>query len=92
MRIFSLFALGTVFVTCPTAIGQRSDLTGTWTNASLTTLNRPAGVDKLILSKTEADAVVARINIAGFVPEGAPTEDFSDPDAAAPVQAQLTSA
>jgi hypothetical protein len=87
MRVLRLVGLSIVLVACPTAVGQeRADLTGTWTNASLTTLNRPAGVDKLILTKTEADAVVARINIAGFAPEGAPTEDFSDPDAAAPAQ------
>ena len=87
MRIFSLVVIGTVLVTCPSAAGQpRADLTGTWTNASLTTLNRPAGVEKLILNKTEADALVARINIAGFAPEGAPTEDFSNPDAGAPVR------
>ena len=87
MWILRSFGLSIVLMACPTAVGQqRADLSGTWTNASLTTLNRPAGVDKLILSKTEADALVARINIAGFAPEGAPTEDFSNPDAGAPVR------
>lgn len=87
MRILSVFGLVMVLVTCPTAVGQqRADLTGTWTNASLTTLSRPAGVDKLILSKTEADALVAKISIAGFAPEGAPTEDFSNPEAGAPTR------
>jgi hypothetical protein len=87
MRILRLFGLAMVLLRCLTAIGQQlSDLTGTWTNASLTTLNRLAGIDKLILSKTEADALVASINIAGFAPEGAPTEDFSNPDARAPVR------
>jgi hypothetical protein len=87
MSILRLFGLSVVLVACPTAFGQqRADLTGTWTNASLTTLNRPPGVDRLILSKSEADDLVARISIAGFAPEGAPTEEFSDPDAAAPVQ------
>jgi hypothetical protein len=82
-----LLGLSIVLVASPTAVGQqRADLTGTWTNASLTTLNRPAGIDKLILSKTEADALIARISIAGFAPEGAPTEDFSDPNAGAPVR------
>ncbi|MFZ4685630.1 MAG: hypothetical protein ACOYMK_08445, partial [Hyphomonadaceae bacterium] len=60
MSILRLLGLSIVLMACPTAVGQqRSDLTGTWTNASLTTLNRPTGVDKLILSKTEADALVA---------------------------------
>ena len=92
MRIFSLFALGAVFVTCPTAIGQRSDLTGTWTNASLTTLNRPAGVDKLILSKAEADAVVARINIAGFAPRARRRKNSAIRMPQRPSAARLTSA
>jgi hypothetical protein len=52
------------------AATERTDLTGTWTNASLTALNRPLGVDKLVLSKAEADEVVRRISIAGFAPEG----------------------
>lgn len=87
MRILKVFGLAMVLVTCPTAVGQqRADLTGAWTNASLTTLNRPAGVDRLILIKAEADALVAKINIAGFAPEGAPTEDFSDPEAGAPTR------
>lgn len=87
MRILGLFGLAMVLVTCPTAVGQQlPDLTGTWTNASLTTLNRPAGIDRLILSKSEADALVAKITIAGFAPEGAPTEDFSNPDAGAPTR------
>jgi hypothetical protein len=64
----------------------RWDLTGTWTNASLTGLSRPASVDKLVLSKEEADAVVKQINIAGFAPEGAETEDFSNPEGGAPAK------
>ncbi len=87
MRILSLFGLVMVLVNCPTAVSQqRADLTGTWTNASLTALNRPAGVDKLILSQAEADALVAKINIAGFAAEGAPTEEFSNPEAGAPIK------
>jgi hypothetical protein len=65
---------------------KRPDLTGMWTNVSLTGLNRPAGIDKLVLSEAEAAAAVARIQIAGFAPEGAPVEQFSDPVAGAPAK------
>lgn len=62
----------------------RPDLDGFWTNVSLTTLNRPAGVNKLVLTPEEAEQVVAQASIAGFAPEGAPVEQFSDPEAGAP--------
>lgn len=62
----------------------RSDLNGMWTNVSLTGLNRPASVSKLVLTPEEAAAVVAQVQIAGFAPEGAPVEQFSDPNAGAP--------
>lgn len=83
----SLITAGLVIaaMASPTAIAQqRTDLTGTWTNASLTTLNRPAGTDKLVLNQAEADAQVEKVNIAGFQAEGAPTEDYSNPEAGAP--------
>lgn len=63
---------------------QRTDLNGTWTNESLTSLNRPAGVNKLVLTEDEARTVISRVSIAGFAPEGAPVEQYSDPDAGAP--------
>jgi hypothetical protein len=63
---------------------KRTDLNGMWTNVSLTGLNRPAGVDKLVLTPEEAATVVAKVQIAGFAPEGAPVEQFSDPNAGAP--------
>ena len=48
------------------APGGVSDLNGVWTNESLTNLNRPAGVDKLVLSAEEAQQVIAGTSIAGF--------------------------
>lgn len=62
----------------------RTDLNGTWTNESLTTLNRPSGVSKLVLSEDEARDVIANVSIAGFAPEGVPVENFTDPNAGAP--------
>jgi hypothetical protein len=85
VRIHGLIGLVVALAASPQALGQqRPDLTGTWTNASLTTLNRPPGVGTLVLSRAEADALAARITIAGFAAEGAPTEAFSDPTAGAP--------
>ncbi len=64
--------------------GNRPDLDGVWTNASLTTLTRPPGVDRLVLSRSEADAIVARTTVAGFAPEGAETPAFTAPEEGAP--------
>jgi hypothetical protein len=61
-----------------------TDLNGVWTNVSLTNLTRPPGVTSLVLTEAEAAKVVANTTIAGFAPEGAPTETFSDPNAPPP--------
>ncbi|MEX0619311.1 MAG: hypothetical protein WDZ76_11285 [Pseudohongiellaceae bacterium] len=44
----------------------RPDLEGIWTNASLTNLNRPRGVENLIVSPEEARLIAARTPIAGL--------------------------
>jgi hypothetical protein len=81
-------ALAALMLAATPALAQAeavpTDLNGVWTNASLTTLSRPAGVSKLVLTPEEAAALVERVSIAGFAPEGAPVEQFSDPDAGAP--------
>ena len=48
-------------------------LTGIWTNASLTSLNRPQGVDSLVVSPAEAEKIAAGTTIAGIAPG-----DFDD--------------
>ncbi|MFT4888090.1 MAG: hypothetical protein ACJA2D_000590 [Pseudohongiellaceae bacterium] len=48
-------------------------LTGIWTNASLTSLNRPQGVDSLVASPAEAEKIAAGTAIAGIAPG-----DFDD--------------
>lgn len=45
---------------------ERPNLQGTWTNASLTNLNRPQGVDSLVVSPEEARQIAARTPIAGI--------------------------
>jgi len=85
MRVYGVIGLIVALAFPPQALGQqRPDLTGTWTNASLTTLNRPPGVGTLVLDRAQADALASRISVAGFAAEGAPTEAFSSPDAGAP--------
>ncbi len=70
---------------CAQASGEMAtDLTGTWTNESLTSLNRPPGVSKLVLTPEEAQQVIATKNIAGFAPEGVPVSQYTDPDEGAP--------
>lgn len=62
----------------------RPDLHGVWTNASLTTLTRPPGVDRLVLTKAEADALAAGTTVAGFAHEGAEVPAFTPPEEGAP--------
>lgn len=45
---------------------DRPDLQGIWTNASLTKLSRPAGVEKLIVTPEEARVIAANTPIAGL--------------------------
>lgn len=52
---------------------DRPELTGIWTNASLTSLNRPQGVDSLVVSPEEAEKIAAGTAIAGIAPG-----DFDD--------------
>ncbi|GAB1258757.1 hypothetical protein NBRC116494_32590 [Aurantivibrio plasticivorans] len=98
MMIIKPLARATLFVTfgaslvaCSTqdtqpgkAVSQPFDLTGTWTNISLTRLTRPAGVDKLVLSPEEAAAQIAGTSIAGLSPDDADDADVVDPNLGAP--------
>ena len=45
---------------------ERPNLEGIWTNASLTSLQRPQGVDSLIVSPEEARVIAAATPIAGI--------------------------
>ena len=53
--------------------GTRPDLEGVWSNASLTNLTRRAGIEKLVVTAEEAQAIAARIPIGGI--EGGFDED-----------------
>lgn len=46
----------------------RPDLNGVWTNASLTGLTRPNGVESLVVSEAEATQIAAGTVIAGIAP------------------------
>lgn len=58
---------------------DRPDLSGLWTNASLTNLQRPQGVDKLVVTPEEAALIVANTSVAGL-----PINEVDAPEAAAP--------
>jgi hypothetical protein len=58
---------------------ERPNLEGLWTNASLTNLNRPQGVDKLVVTPEEAALIVANTSIAGL-----PINEVDAPEAATP--------
>ncbi len=83
----SLCVLAFALLAAP-AIAQSSgkpDLTGYWTNASLTPLTREQGVSKLVVNDEEAKTIVAKTGLAGIAaddPEFRAT--YSDPNAGAP--------
>jgi len=45
---------------------ERPDLSGLWTNASLTSLNRPQGIDTLVVTPEEAQVIMANTSVAGL--------------------------
>src|SRR5690606_29084900 len=52
-----LFSATSLLPSLASAKDNRPDLNGIWTNASLTNLTRPRGVEKLVLSEQEAARV-----------------------------------
>lgn len=81
---FTLLAL-TIAMTSSLSIAQdaeRPDLSGLWTNASLTNLNRPQGVDKLVVTPEEAQQIVANTSVAGL-----PINEVDAPEARTPGEA-----
>ncbi len=61
------------------------DLTGTWTNASLTDLERPATAKTLVVSEAEAAKIAAGTAIAGISAEDTELKaTYSDPSKGAP--------
>lgn len=76
----TLLVLGLSTVT-PLTLAQspRPDLEGIWTNASLTNLTRPRGVDKLVVTEEEAALIAANSSIAGL-----PAGEVNAPEARTP--------
>tara|TARA_B110000858_G_scaffold3502_1_gene4076 strand:+ start:51617 stop:52654 length:1038 start_codon:yes stop_codon:yes gene_type:complete len=67
MRLGALFLCANVVVFSAQAQDvARPDLEGIWTNASLTRLSRPAGVETLIVTPEEARVIAANTPIAGL--------------------------
>ncbi len=63
----------------------RPDLTGTWTNASLTPLARASSNKTLVVSEEEALRIAQGTAVAGIpADEAGFNENYSDPDAPAP--------
>lgn len=55
-----------ISVSSTLVMAQRPDLEGTYTNKSLTNLQRPAGVEELVVSPVQARVIAARTPIAGI--------------------------
>ncbi|MDP3739292.1 MAG: hypothetical protein Q8R02_18015 [Hyphomonadaceae bacterium] len=60
------------------------DFTGVWTNANLTPVSRPRGVDRLEVSPEEARRMAATSGVLGFAREESNYVDRIDPNAPAP--------
>lgn len=58
--------LACTFSAAQAQVASKPDLEGTWTNASLTNLQRPEGVESLVVSAEEARVIAARTPIAGI--------------------------
>ena len=71
-------------VASPAAAAGPHDLTGTWTNASQTTLERPAGVTKLEVSAQEAKLILDARDIIGYTPAERDQLKHTDPNAPPP--------
>ena len=61
---------------------ERPELTGTWSNKSLTGLTRPQGVEKLVVTAEEAAQIAANTSVAGLPADQVDGE--VDPDTGAP--------
>jgi hypothetical protein len=68
----------------PETIDGHPDLSGVWTNASLTPLQRAAGVDKLVVSEAEARVMTAHPVVAGVLKTDADSSGYVDPTKGAP--------
>lgn len=79
--------VGAASAQVPRAADGKPDLTGIWTNASLTPLSRGQGVKSLVVSEDEAKEIAAKTSIAGIPaddPEFNLNARYSDPDKGAP--------
>ncbi|MFM1897308.1 MAG: hypothetical protein RLZZ385_2382 [Pseudomonadota bacterium] len=79
--------LGISLSLCATAVmaqSGRPDLTGTWTNASLTGLTRPRGVEKLVVTPEEAAQIIASTSVAGLPIGEVDGDQIIDPETGAP--------
>ncbi|GJM11861.1 MAG: hypothetical protein DHS20C12_02640 [Pseudohongiella sp.] len=68
-RLGSLLLCIALFCLAPPALAQnatRPELTGVWSNASLTNLTRRSGVGTLVVTPEEAQALAARVPIGGI--------------------------
>ena len=63
---------------------ERPELTGTWTNASRTSLSRPRGVEDLVISTEQAAQLVSGMGLAGISAENIANGPAVDSETGAP--------
>ena len=65
-QLISSLSILSIALSSSLVMAQRPDLEGIWTNKSLTSLQRPEGVDSLVVSPEQAVIIAARTPIAGI--------------------------
>jgi hypothetical protein len=89
LSALAILAAAPAFAQVPkTADGSKPDLTGIWTNASLTPLSRAQGQSKLVVTEAEAKKIADSTSIAG-IPADDPdfkNATYSDPSKGAPAK------
>jgi hypothetical protein len=88
LSILALMALGApALAQVPRASDGKPDMTGIWTNASLTPLSRAQGQKSLVVNEEEAKKIAAKTAIAGIPaddPDFNANARYSDPKKGAP--------
>ena len=88
MKTMTKLASGSVLIglamTAQAQVADRPELVGTWTNASRTELQRPAGVDDLVVAPEVAAQIVAGLGLAGISVENIAAGPAIDPETGAP--------
>lgn len=84
LLIPSAFGLALIASAAVAQDSQRPDLEGIWTNASLTSLSRPQGIESLVVTPEEAALIAANASVAGLPADAVDAPEARTPGMAPP--------